>query len=360
MLIVIDTTETFKEPLLTGPDWSLVKSLLSRDVATLVVPEVVVEESIKHYPDKLREALDESRRSLGRLRKLLPEPLAEDIPEIDVDVETAAYVARLSQRLLDLRARRPPYLEIGIMPLVRRSLARRRPFDGKGQRGFLDAVLWETIFALLRESDEKVIIVTGNTLDFGEHGSLTQHLVEDLVGGGFASDRVVVCAGIHRFVDEYAKPRLERLDEIQRQLQENEFDAFDAEAYFAIALEDITAAVQDHVHDWGFSELDHTTRGLLESPRLASLDRTPREVTVDDVYQVDDHSIAIALTYTVDGRVSCVESWDYGTGEPPFTTDFVGSARFTVEASIIIEVESGDVIEFAVSDVHLKPGLDWP
>jgi hypothetical protein len=113
VLIVIDTTETFQQPLLAGPDWSYVQSLLNRDVARLVVPEIVIAETINHFPAKVTEGLSETRRAIGRLKKIVPDV---DLfpPELDVADATARYTDTLRARLNELRALMPEYKQLPI------------------------------------------------------------------------------------------------------------------------------------------------------------------------------------------------------------------------------------------------------
>ncbi len=56
MIIIIDTTETFGDLTLSGAHWRLVEEFLGRENALLVVPEVVVEETVNHFREKLEQA----------------------------------------------------------------------------------------------------------------------------------------------------------------------------------------------------------------------------------------------------------------------------------------------------------------
>src|SRR5205823_4585162 len=71
MIVVIDTTELFKDPYLTGPDWILLQEFLRDGLTTLVVPQIVVQETLNHFPEQLAAAANEVRRGLGKLRKWL-------------------------------------------------------------------------------------------------------------------------------------------------------------------------------------------------------------------------------------------------------------------------------------------------
>jgi hypothetical protein len=226
MIVIIDTTETFEHPLLTSPDWSYVQTFLNRDVATLVVPEIVISETISQFPAKFSAALSETRRAIGRLKKLVPGAQITP-PEFDLADATSQFKDAFHARLKELRAQRAGFGEIPITRVVQRSLERRKPFDAHGQRGLRDAIIWETVLELARTTEEDIILVTGNTNDFGPDAGLANDLIEDLEEMNTAKDRVRVCAGVHKFVGSYVEPTLNKLDDLQVQLQEGTFDLFD-------------------------------------------------------------------------------------------------------------------------------------
>lgn len=360
MLIVIDTTETFQHPLLTSPDWSYVQSLLSRDVATLVVPEVVVAETIGHFPTKLADALSETRRAIGRLKKIVPH-VDLSAPDLDIADATARYKNELYARLKDLRALMPGFKHIEIDRIVQRSLQHRKPFDANGQRGLRDALCWETVLELARTREaEEIVVVTGNTSDFGPHDGLAPDLIDDLHKLSIPPERVKICDGLHRFVESHVKPRLRKLEDLRTQIQEESSDLFDVESFFADAFDQISASVKDHVRQWGFEELGYITRRSFESPRLLDLKESPDDFEVGEVYRTGDEEVAFSIRFRIGGAIECDEIHDYSPMERPWTSEFVGDATFSVETSQVMEESTGQITEFTVESVKTIPGIGWP
>lgn len=360
MFIVIDTTETFQHPLLTSPDWSYVQSLLKRDVATLVVPEIVIAETINHFPTKLTEALSETQRAIGRLKKLIP-TINLKAEDVEINAATEQYKDALHARLKELHAQTPGFKDIEIDRIVRRSLEHRKPFDANGQRGLRDAILWETVLDLIRTKDtKKIVVVTRNTTDFGPHDGLAPDLREDLTKLNIDNERVKICNGLRTFSESYVKPSLIKLDELQTQIQEQSYELFDVDDFYADAFHEIILAAKDQVRQWDFQELGSITRRSFEAPRLLNLNESPDDFEVGEVYRIEDGEVAFSITFTIKGTIECDEIHDYDPMERPWTTEFVGEATFSVETSQVMEESTGHITEFTVESVKVIPGIRWP
>jgi hypothetical protein len=359
MIIVIDTTETFQHPLLTSPDWSYIQTFLNRDSATLVIPEIVILETVNHFPAKLSDALSETHRAIGKLKKLVPDAQIAT-PEFDLTDATSQFKDTFHARLKELRAHTPGFEKISITRVVQRSLQRRKPFDACGQRGLRDAIIWESVLELARTTEEDIVLVTSNTNDFGPDAGLASDLITDLEEINGAKDRVQICAGVRRFVASYVKPMLDRLDDLQIQMQEQRFDLFDIKDFFADAFERVTLAVEDHVRQWDFQELGRTTQSRFETPKLANLNTSPEDFEVGEVYRIDGGEIGFAIEFTVKGMIECDEIEDFDPRERPWTTQFVGGVTFKIRTSQVLEESTGQVNEFTIERVKIIPGFQWP
>ena len=57
MIVVLDTTETFSDLRLDGPNFRLLKSYLNRTRSRLAVPQIVYEETVNHFREQLSERI---------------------------------------------------------------------------------------------------------------------------------------------------------------------------------------------------------------------------------------------------------------------------------------------------------------
>jgi len=106
-------------------------------------------ETISHFPVKLSDALSETNRAIGKLKKLVPDAQIAT-PKLDLTDATSQFKDAFHARLKELRAQTPGYEEMAITRIVQRSLQRRKPFDARGQRGLRDAIIWEGVLELGR------------------------------------------------------------------------------------------------------------------------------------------------------------------------------------------------------------------
>jgi len=198
MLVILDTTETYKDLLLENIAFSVIRSLVSTGLITLVVPKIVVDETINHS----RKELEGAVKSLGIFKQLAPS-LVEVLPQIDLEAYVQNYSETLSARLDELGAKQPGYDMLNVDALVTRALEGRKPFDPSGRRGFRDAIIWETVLHELNQFRQEAVLVTRNTNDFGEDGGLASDLRSDLVAYGFPADLVCVSDGIAKCLSRY-------------------------------------------------------------------------------------------------------------------------------------------------------------
>jgi hypothetical protein len=182
-LALIDTTEFTKSPLLRPNGWpDLLKRSRSGQVR-VVVSEVTLSESARQF----EEALAKETAGLARAASKVERQYGLSVPDLqhlEPDAAGAAesYLDRVRRDLEDNNVEILPIRATPHERLIERDLGRRRPFDGNG-RGYRDALIWESLLEELEMSWSplEVVIVTGNTNDFGGTSSgLAEDLHEDL------------------------------------------------------------------------------------------------------------------------------------------------------------------------------------
>lgn len=290
MLLVLDTTETYKDLLLGNITFSVIGSLVKRRLITLVVPKIVVEETINHSRKELEEAI----QSFAILKRLAPS-LVETLPQIDLESCVQDYTERLLARLDELGARQPGYEMLHVDALVTRALQRRKPFDPNGQRGFRDAIIWETVLQELNQFHGETVLVTRNTNDFGEDGSLAADLRTDLVAHGFEADLVCVSAGIAKCSSRYLEPRLDAV-ELEEGIQKGESAGFNAREFYEFSKTAILGELNNLIQDDPEGETQFRNLTVID---LGTLDR----FEVCGLWSITDKEIMMHVDYIVSSRV---------------------------------------------------------
>ncbi|MFE2326679.1 PIN domain-containing protein [Streptomyces sp. NPDC059385] len=192
--VVIDTSAFFKDLALENEAW--VNTLLrsNRNEIVVWVPEVVVQESIRHFARSLEEAVGKMRTGLAPVRSLrLDVDLLPPHKELEEAVRRKAdgFGERLRMKLLHAGVRILELPEISHGELLSRAIAEKKPFrlkaqdpEKKGPDGYRDALIWASVAEAAAgfASDETLIIVTNNHKDFcDENGEeLAKDLLNDL------------------------------------------------------------------------------------------------------------------------------------------------------------------------------------
>jgi hypothetical protein len=199
-IVLIDTNAVHRDPWMRNEPGTDLLAAAAAGECRVVLPKVVVDELRRQQADWLKEHREELTKTI------------EDMRGNPVDVEAMA--GALEKNLDDMQSQIDSSFEalldqdgVEVAPvptdvnesLVMRDLARRRPFQEKGSdnwsTGFRDAVIWETVLAVLEEvpDDEKLIFVTDDHGFLAEGWkSLHEDLLNDLDARGIDHSRVEV------------------------------------------------------------------------------------------------------------------------------------------------------------------------
>jgi hypothetical protein len=211
VIILLDTNTFWPDRYAEKPWLSAVLNGAKQGDFTVVVPETVIRELVRQFPEELSEAIDESNEAIGaaakKLRRLGLQPPSS--VEVDEEALVAEYERKLRARLsgAGCRIENDPD-DVG--QLVNWAVNKRMPFKESGE-GLPDAVIWLTALNLALEA-EQVLLVSTNTNDFGDGASepkLAPDLVADLEQNQLPADRVRLITNVKQLVDEIVAPMAE-------------------------------------------------------------------------------------------------------------------------------------------------------
>lgn len=314
--LIVDTTAVYG-------DWHLEKGpaavLLERareGELELIFPEVVIEEMVGHVRRDLDEALDQHRRAAHRVARLT----REDVPRAEVDVAQAVaeYEQTLRAMLADAGATIAPIPDADHGELVKRAVARTKPFSAEGS-GYRDALIWETV----REEAAKgpVFFVSNNVDDFydADKRDLASDLLADLEADGVAGN-VSLYRQLRQYIRDHVPP------------PEQEF------ALFSLALSD--AAFLDEVKDVVGGAVETMTLSMLRGGFYGMEEvwlHTWQVLEIDPVegYEVVDDELIASIRARVEVELE-------------FTISY---------ADLVAAVENGE--DVSTTDVSWDPDEFW-
>lgn len=290
MNIVFDTNVFFQDWFLNKPDMILLEKFINLGSSKLVIPEVVIIETLNKYGEKFTELI----QKINRLNGLLS-PSKQLFHSLNKEEILQDYKSALTLRLKILRAERLGFSFISHKNVIARNLARKRPFQKN--TGYRDTLIWETILSNITNEKIKTYFITGNHNDFCEKNGKILHndLQEDLERKGLSPDSVILYHNLAEFVDNQVKPVLTSIEEAKRELIKGAYKGFDIYEWFRKNRESIGSSIQQ------FMELMiNELRGLEDLSVNYVEDST--EIKINEVYELGIDQIyidAFAMTEVV-------------------------------------------------------------
>lgn len=297
MKVILDTNIIFSDFHLKGARIKNLCESVKSTGDTVHIPEVVVDESINKYREKTRECKLKIDRGISDFKRLTGKDV-EDNPISDEFIlkESEKYARSFKKQLQELGIKIIPYPSISHQELVKRDLARKKPFQETG-KGYRDALIWESVKSICEKSlslfeNPKIIFVNKNHKDFCEEGLLHPDLKEDLVNNGINEDYVRVIEDIDIFIKEYIKPKQKILKNIQEELNANK-------QYNGIYLNtEINNKITEFLLHREFDYEESPFRQEFENPSVVGINEP--SFTVMEVRQISEEEFFVEVKIDVD------------------------------------------------------------
>ena len=215
MKVVLDANIIVADPWLAGADFRWLSTAVDFAGWTLCVPRLALDEAVNKYQERLAVADRDVAKAEQELAKLLGQPDGTSA-RVDRTPQVSKYKAHLLTRLREMSARVLPYPRITHRELVKRALARRKPFNEKGA-GYRDALIWQTVLALV-DGKQLVAFISNDSGDFfHREGRAHPDLVQDLEGHDpEAHPRLY--RTLHEFLEKEAKQHFAEMESLKDEL----------------------------------------------------------------------------------------------------------------------------------------------
>ncbi len=189
--VVVDTTATFIDVTMKTTPWIQLLTLCKDAVIDLVVSDVVLRETARHWEAEALQAIETANKRIDGITKsrerltefgLDATSLVDSAPVSDIP-DKAKYLEKTREKLLSLEAQVPAVPDhVDIETLLVRDLHRRKPFNDSG-KGFRDTLVWETLkpVVLASETGDTIFFITNNTKDYcDDAGDLAPELLAEI------------------------------------------------------------------------------------------------------------------------------------------------------------------------------------
>ena len=191
IIVIVDTTATFDDVMMKSTGWMQLLTLCHDVKIQLVVPDVVLRETARHWEAEALEAVRIANAKIGGI-KSSRERLAElgvdgsslvDSTPVGAEPTQAQFEQERRDKLVPLGVDiRPLPDDVTIETVLKRDFARKKPFNKAG-KGFRDTLVWETVKKIVMESGagDKIFLVTGNSNDYCDRsGGLAPELLAEV------------------------------------------------------------------------------------------------------------------------------------------------------------------------------------
>lgn len=232
MNIVLDTNIIFQDPRMSGPNFQILLELLKQKEIKIYLPQVVVDEVINKFKNKIQSIHDTIDKEINALQRLMADSIDPVLDEDTIDLGVQEYVDYLNSVINEYGIHIIPYPDIPHEKVAKRAMEKLKPFSNSGA-GYRDCLIWESIKTLLSLEDKvlvlpEIIFISANYKDFGVseidiHPDLKKQLFEE----GYHQDSIGLFPSLKEFIEKRIKINLAHENRIKEIVQNNESEDFD-------------------------------------------------------------------------------------------------------------------------------------
>lgn len=297
MKIVFDSTVLIKDFHMSGPSFRLFEWFLSNREATLVVPQIVLEEVKNKYFERCQDYFETTTKALRKLNGILDQGFSIPLNSYDLQGYHEIYCERLSKKLKDLNTDIPDHEDIPHKDIVLRDLSRRLPFRriGKGQResvGYRDVLLWEVMLGKVAPDCDSIVFISNNKRDFCDKGSDSLHkdLIQDLIQKGFPHDHIIILDSLETFNTRYTRPEIPMVEEARIFLERGKYKDFSIKDWLDENSMELARNLEETEMDFSFLYVDvhGFTIELIEGIY---------DLQIDAVLELDEETVIIEISF---------------------------------------------------------------
>lgn len=188
-------------------------------MGNIIVPEIVFDETLNKYREKIREAGSTAFKKLEEYNRLVCDEIKIDFEAKYAD-EDARYDEFLTELLLS-HASYPPegYPDVDHKIIVARALSRKKPFKPDGREGYRDYLVWRTVLEIVKRYAEPIHFVSENPKDFADENDkrkLHPDLLEEMQQLQIDSTKLIYWSSLKDFIDEVVKPELQKAEDEEK------------------------------------------------------------------------------------------------------------------------------------------------
>jgi len=300
MHVLLDTNIYIEDITFSRPDIKALRSYLEKTNSFLIVPNVVEREVRKYIDIEAHKDHDRLRAGIANRLGLIDQSLSREFL-------TQKLSEHFDKSMRGIRRKELNFKKLNLEELVERSLQEKAPFL-KSDKGMRDTIIWLCLIEELKslKKDEKVVLISNNSNDFGVNGELKQSLKEELKVLGL-EDKVIYYNCLSDFLVDFEKP----IAYIDDYFIKNAIDDY-MDHYSGYDESDLDLDLDHRGRDYEVNDVEYDG---FEIERYYVYDETEGEYVI---YVEASANYSIAVTYT---EIEYEYDYDYGGPVPSYNRE---------------------------------------
>lgn len=356
MLIFLDSNILCSNYYMRGLSFEVLQK-----IGTIVLGQIIVDEVCNKYREVLEDKLLKLRKSVDDVNRIITEPLVQ-IETLDVESECRKYRDFLEFFIIESGMTiAEEYPNVKHEDVVKRALARKKPFKADGSTGYRDYLVWETCLNLARfYSCEEIHFISSNIRDFADatkKNVLHSDLRLDLSERGISERRFHYWSSIKNFIDEYASTKISEIEKQESTIKEIE----ENETGYRIPLQQFLKSSVVGIDLSGYDVLVPGDSAVIKNIELSS------DFNIDEIAELEDGQYLLEISidclsevvsdidakdikeldeYSVDVEVICPHQGNRCTLEMILGTQVHLKAIFDRQTKTISSIELDDINDY--------------
>ena len=333
--IVLDTSACYNDWFFKSPGYHIIKILIDKGGAKLLIPSVVRFEMIKHYQkqvDELKSTINKSIKDANRLHLKITPP--------KILAKGTQYESLLDKRLNELGAEIVNHNNISHDLILSKALNNKRPFQDSG-KGYQDALIWQIILEKIAKNGIQTHFITNNYNDFGDPNmKLHPDLCADLTSNSLPEASVQLFCNFREYYEKTLTNELANIRQQNKIAARNKRKLLSNNEACKIVRDwyvQNRSTIQEQIN---IQELNlHSIASEMEDPTVVCLE-DPEIIDIDQVSIIDDNIVLITaeISTTMSVQFFMPKSDYYSYDTLPFEVEDSDWNDYCILGSLCIDI----------------------
>lgn len=230
MKVILDSNIIISDFRLKTPDWTLLLESSFNSNIELLIPQLVIEEVLNKFEERLRTAENRLNKELLVIKKLTDREIHTQITKIKTYLND--YTRYLLNELKTNKAKIIDYPKVSHKNLVQKAIKKKKPFN-ENEKGYRDALIWENVKENIPEigtsaGNPELVFITNNKADFlDENLNLHPDLIIELEDESLDLEAIRTYPDLQSFTKEIKHLFFSQAKSFKKRLFDSVFEEFD-------------------------------------------------------------------------------------------------------------------------------------